>query len=122
MYFLFNNSNYSKRALKKSFKKIHIIYFILSVNDLISVSVALDENLCPDSQLPVLVKSSNNLALFPKLDEALVQNGIIVLPVKSLSFTKLFTGHAATPHYAMIFGNLLKNLNIYYYSFLNINY
>lgn len=81
---------------------------MLSVNIFISLSVALDENLYPDFQATVLVKSSSNLALLPKLDDALVQNGITVLPVKSLSFTKLFTGQAATPHHIMILGNLLK--------------
>ena len=81
---------------------------MLSVNVFISLSVALDENLCPDFQATVLVKSSSNLALLPKLDDALVQNGITVLPVKSLSFTKLFTGQAATPNHIMILGNLLK--------------
>ena len=71
---------------------------MLLVNIFISESDALDENLWPFFQLPVLVKFSSNLPLFPKLDDADVQNGITVLPVKLLSFTKLSTGQAAIPH------------------------
>lgn len=59
---------------------------------------AFERNLCPSCQSPVPAISSNRLPLSPIPDEADVQNGITVFPVKSLSFTKLSSGHAAIPH------------------------
>lgn len=75
------------------------IYFKLSVNVFISVSLGVDENLWPLFQFPPWAISSSNLPLWPSPLDAEVQKGIIVLPVKSLSFTKLFTGQAAIPHH-----------------------
>ena len=75
-----------------------IYYFKLSVNVFISVSVGVDENLWPLCQFPPLAIFSSNLPLWPSPLDAEVQKGITVLPVKSLSFTKLFTGQAAIPH------------------------
>lgn len=36
--------------------------------------------------------------LFPRPLDAEVQNGITVLPLKSLALTKVFTGQATIPH------------------------
>ena len=41
---------------------------------------------------------SSPVALSPTGDEIEVQNGITVLPAKSLPATKPFVGHAAMPH------------------------
>ena len=42
--------------------------------------------------------AASSFALSPTPDEAEVQNGMTVLPLKSFALTKLFTGHAASPH------------------------
>ncbi len=63
-----------------------------------SASLALDENLWPVFQFSPFAISSSNFPLCPSPLDAEVQNGITVLPVKSLSLTKLFTGQAAIPH------------------------
>ena len=70
----------------------------LSIHELISDSDAPPWNRSPSFQSPVPVISSRRLPLSPIPDEAAVQNGMTVFPVKSLSFTKLSTGHAAIPH------------------------
>ena len=49
-------------------------------------------------QSPVPARSASRVPLSPIPDEEEVQNGITVLPVKSLFSTKLSTGHAAMPH------------------------
>jgi len=75
---------------------------LLRLSDLthleISDSDAPELNLCPAFQLPVPAIFCNKLPLSPIPDDADVQNGITVLPVKSLPFTKLLTGHAAIYH------------------------
>ena len=71
---------------------------MLSVHSLMSESDGLELKRCPSSQLPVPASSFSNPPLCPKEDDADVQNGIMVLPVKSLALTKVSTGHAATPH------------------------
>ena len=52
----------------------------------------------PSCQFPVPACFSSNLPLSPSPEDVDVANGITVLPEKSLSCTKLFTGHAAIPH------------------------
>ena len=52
----------------------------------------------PSSQFPVPATSSNSSPLSPSPEEAEVQKGITVFPVKSLAAIKLSTGHAAIPH------------------------
>lgn len=71
---------------------------MLSVHSLIVSELALDENLCPSNQVPVLAMYASSLPLSPSELDADVQNGIIVFPVKSFSEIKLFTGQAAIPH------------------------
>ena len=63
-----------------------------------SESDAPDRNLSPSCQFPVPAIFSNSFPLSPIPEEAEVQNGITVFPVKSLFFMKLSTGHAAMPH------------------------
>ena len=63
-----------------------------------SASSAPDRNLIPSCQSPVPARSASRVPLSPIPDEEEVQNGITVLPVKSLFSTKLSTGHAAMPH------------------------
>ena len=48
--------------------------------------------------MPVPAASANNSPLCPSPEDAEVQNGITVLPLKSLASTNVFTGQAATPH------------------------
>ena len=67
--------------------------------------LALDENLCPSCQVPVLAISANNLPLLPRPLDVDVQNGITVFPVKSLSKIKLFTGQSVTNLYIIIYVN-----------------
>ena len=57
-----------------------------------------EENRWPvrQSPVPAIWASSSPLWPKPELDE--VQKGMTVLPVKSLFFTKSFTGQAAMPH------------------------
>ena len=57
-----------------------------------------DENLRPSSQSPVPANSSSCRPLSPKPELDEVQNGITVLPLKSLASIKPFTGQAAIPH------------------------
>ena len=71
---------------------------MLSTHDLTVLSDALDENLCPVCQSPVPAISQSSFPLSPKPELAEVQNGITVLPEKSLLFTKVFTDQAAIPH------------------------
>lgn len=52
----------------------------------------------PSSQRPVPAASASSVPLLPSPDEAEVQKGIPVFPVKSLAAAKLLTGHAAIPH------------------------
>lgn len=78
-----------------------IIFFYnprLSIHELISDSDAPPWNRSPSFQSPVPVISSRRLPLSPIPEVAAVQNGMTVFPVKSFSFTKLSTGHAAIPH------------------------
>ena len=70
----------------------------LSIHELISDSDAPPWNRSPSFQSPVPVISSRRLPLSPIPEVAAVQNGMTVFPVKSFSFTKLSTGHAAIPH------------------------
>ena len=63
-----------------------------------SASSAPERNLSPSCQSPVPAISSNSCPLSPIPEDADVQNGITVFPVKSLFSTKLSTGHAAMPH------------------------
>ena len=63
-----------------------------------SASSAPDRNFIPSFQSPVPARSASRVPLSPIPDEEEVQNGITVLPVKSLFSTKLSTGHAAMPH------------------------
>ena len=70
----------------------------LSIHELISDSDAPPWNRFPSFQSPVPVISSRRLPLSPIPEVAAVQNGMTVFPVKSFSFTKLSTGHAAIPH------------------------
>ena len=56
----------------------------LSTQAATSSSEALDRNLSPSNQLPVPAISSNSYPLSPISDDADVQNGITVFPVKSL--------------------------------------
>ena len=52
----------------------------------------------PQAQSPVPAISASKAPLSPMLELEDVQNGITVLPVKSLAVTKALTGHAAMPH------------------------
>lgn len=70
----------------------------LSIHELISDSDAPPWNRSPSFQSPVPVISSRRLPLSPIPEVAAVQNGMTLFPVKSFSFTKLSTGHAAIPH------------------------
>ena len=64
-----------------------------------TVCVFADElNRWPSFQSPVVASFARLLALEPSGELADVQNGITVLPLKSLARTKAFTGHAASPH------------------------
>ncbi|WCA41034.1 hypothetical protein PGB23_00895 [Bifidobacterium pseudolongum subsp. pseudolongum] len=64
-----------------------------------TVCVFADElNRWPSFQSPVVASLASSLALDPSGELTDVQNGITVLPLKSLPCTKLFTGHAASPH------------------------
>ena len=85
------------------FLQINPTYNLLSIHSCISESDAPELNLCPSFQFPELASSCSNFPLWPKLDEAEVQNGITVLPVKSLSLTKVSTGQTAIPHYTYIY-------------------
>lgn len=73
------------------------IYFRVSVHSLIVESEALELKRWPSSQFPEFAFSFSNSPLCPNPDDADVQNGITVFPVKSFSFTKLSTGQAAIP-------------------------
>ena len=64
-----------------------------------SESDGLDLKRCPSCQFPVPASCASKSPLCPKPDEEDVQNGITVFPVKSFSFTKVSTGHAAIPHH-----------------------
>ncbi|MDY3689560.1 MAG: hypothetical protein SO032_03670 [Bifidobacterium pseudolongum] len=55
-------------------------------------------NRWPSFQSPVVASLASSLALDPSGELTDVQNGITVLPLKSLPCTKLFTGHTASPH------------------------
>ena len=57
-----------------------------------------EENRCPACQVPVPAIWASWSALLPRPEEAEVAKGITVLPVKSLPFKNVFTGHAAEPH------------------------
>lgn len=61
-------------------------------------SLSFDENLFPSSQFPLSAMDSKFFPLFPRPLDAEVQNGITILPLKSLALTKVFTGQAAIPH------------------------
>ena len=52
----------------------------------------------PSCQLPPLAISASKVPLCPSPELVEVQKGITVFPVKSLFFTKSFTGQAAMPH------------------------
>ena len=69
-----------------------------STQDATSSSLTPDRNLCPSCQFPVPAISARSCPLSPMPEEAEVQKGITVLPVKSLFSTKESTGHAAIPH------------------------
>lgn len=56
------------------------------------------ENLLPFCQSHVPACFFSKFPLSPNPEEVDVANGITVFPSKSLSCTKLFTGHAAIPH------------------------
>ena len=60
----------------------------LSTQATTSSSEALDWNLCPSCQSPVPAMSASNSPLSPIPEDAEVQNGMTVFPVKSLSSTK----------------------------------
>ena len=55
-------------------------------------------NRWPSSQVPASTNSASSSPLWPMPEETEVQNGMTVLPVKSLTATKLLMGHAAMPH------------------------
>ena len=59
----------------------------LSAQATTSSSESLDRNLSPSNQLPVPAISSNSRPLSPIPEDADVQNGITVFPVKSLFST-----------------------------------
>ena len=71
---------------------------MLSVNSFISASDGFSLNLCPSCQFPPFASSASKSPLLPKPDDAEVQNGITVFPLKSFAFTNVSTGHAAIPH------------------------
>lgn len=73
-------------------------YFRVSIQDATSSLLAPELNLFPSCQSPVPAISASNLPLSPSSEDADVQNGITVLPVKSLELINVFTGHAAIPH------------------------
>ena len=50
-------------------------------------------NRWPSSQVPVPASSASSSPLWPMPEEAEVQNGMTVLPVKSFPATKLLMGH-----------------------------
>ena len=70
----------------------------LSTQSTTSASSTPDRNLMPSCQSPVPARSASRVPLSPIPDEEEVQNGITVLPVKSLFSTNVSTGHAAMPH------------------------
>lgn len=63
------------------------------------MSLALELNLFPSSQFSEPFSTSFKFfALFPKEDEADVQKGITVLPLKSILLISDVIGQAASPH------------------------
>ena len=79
------------------------INFLLIIQSSLTHSLTLlsdapDENLRPSCQSPVPTISASSFPLCPIPDEADVQNGITVFPVKSLAFTNPSTLQAAIPH------------------------
>ncbi len=76
---------------------LNFIYFMLSVQELISESDGFDLKRCPSNQFPPLASSASNSPLCPKPDDDDVQNGITVFPLKSFALTNVSTGHAAIP-------------------------
>lgn len=63
-----------------------------------SLSLTLERKRWPSIQSPAPASSARSWPLSPKPELAEVQKGITVLPVKSLLWTKVSTGQAASPH------------------------
>lgn len=69
----------------------------LSVHIFMSTSDGLDVKRCPCIQFPDFASLSSSSPLCPSPEDAEVQNGITVFPLKSFAFTNVSTGHAAIP-------------------------
>lgn len=81
---------------------IDLLFFYnpkLLIHSFISSAETLELNLSPSSQFPLPAISSSNFPESPSPELEDVQNGITVLPEKSLFFMKSLTGHAAIPHH-----------------------
>ena len=73
--------------------------FKLSIQSVISEADAEERNRIPSFHTPLPAFAAKFLALFPSGEEADVANGITVLPVKSLFFTKSSNTQLASDHH-----------------------